>query len=37
MHMLLVHFYNIFVGAKVISRAEAHGHRLVTFVLYLSV
>jgi hypothetical protein len=37
MHMLLVRFYNIFVGAHVINQAEAHGHGVVCpFVLYFN-
>jgi hypothetical protein len=37
MHMLLIPFYNIFVGVQVIPRAKAHDHQLVKFVLYFSV
>jgi hypothetical protein len=37
MHMLLVHFYNIFIGAQVISRAETHDYQFVTFVPYCNV
>jgi hypothetical protein len=36
MNMLLVSFYKIFCG-QVISRAEAHGHRVMTLVPYFSV
>jgi hypothetical protein len=36
MHILLVLFYNIFVGVQVISQAGARGHWVVTFVLHFS-
>jgi hypothetical protein len=36
-HTLFVCFCDFFVGAQVISQAEAHGHRVMTFVPYLNV
>jgi hypothetical protein len=38
MHMLIAHhFIIIFVDAHVISRAEVHGHRIVTCVRHFNV